>query len=211
MRFVQNLESRALLTAVLGEDGTLTVTGTAGNDSIGVYVNREGKVAVAESIIPARPEDGSKPDRPVPTISTFDAALVKAIVVNAGDGNDFVGIADRGRRAVKVGATLNGEAGNDKLSGSKLADVINGGDGNDWIRGGEGDDALSGGAGNDRILSFDRGGKDTVDGGDNDAVSETNKGDTAVVDANDIVSNVEVSRTGPVRPHGGGHGPGRRR
>jgi Ca2+-binding RTX toxin-like protein len=202
MRYVQTLETRSLLSAVLTDAGVLTVTGTAGNDSIGVYINRDGKVAVAESLIPVRPADRTKPERPVPTITTFDADAVKSIVINAGDGGDFVGIADRGKRAVKVGATLNGEAGNDKLSGSKNADTINGGVGNDWIVGGAGDDVLNGGAGNDRILSFDRTGKDTVDGGDNDAVSDTNKGDTAVVDATDVVSNVESSRTGPLRGHG---------
>lgn len=222
MRFVQQLEKRALLSAVLGSDGTLTITGTTGNDSISVGLNREGKLAVAEAVIPPRPEDGTKPERPTPTITTFDAAAVKAIVVNAGDGNDFVGFAGRGKRAVKVGATVDGGAGNDRLVGTRSADSIsgnagndlieglagndtlNGNDGNDWLVGGEGDDVIGGGAGNDRILSFDRTGKDTIDGGANDAVGDDNKGDTAVADTTDVVTNVEVVRNRPVRPAGPG-------
>ena len=51
--------------------------------------------------------------------------------------------------------TLNGEAGDDVLTGSERADEL---------RGGEGADRLSGGAGDD--ILHDEGGDDALDGGD---------------------------------------------
>lgn len=59
--------------------------------------------------------------------------------------------------------TLNGEAGNDTIVGTSLADVLNGGAGNDSITGGPGHDTLTGGDGNDRLLGQQ--GDDFIDAG----------------------------------------------
>ena len=181
--FIDSLERRSLLSAALAE-GVLTVTGTAGNDMIHVGLNRAGTIVVSEAVQPARPTTrGERPERPTPTITKFTAADVTSIVINAGAGNDLVSVGRTAKRgATQLGATINGDAGNDRLTGGPGNDTINGGDGNDYL--------FAGG-----------GGIDKLDGGANDAVSRRNRGDVAVADASDIVSNVEVTRaprTGPV-------------
>jgi hypothetical protein len=47
--------------------------------------------------------------------------------------------------------TINGNGGNDTITGTDFADTINGGDGNDTLTGGVGNDSLNGGLGGDTI------------------------------------------------------------
>jgi Ca2+-binding RTX toxin-like protein len=85
-------------------------------------------------------------------------------------------------------ATLNGTAGNDRLTGTAGADRIYGVNGNDTLSGGAGNDTISGGDGNDNI----RGGTgiDLVYGGaGNDAftfslgeISKTDTGGDTIMD-----------------------------
>ena len=60
-------------------------------------------------------------------------------------------------------ATINGGAGNDKLSGSPVDDVINGLGGNDQLTDDFGNDKLDGGTGNDILIG--NSGDDTLIGG----------------------------------------------
>ena len=158
------LESRQLFAVGLSPGGTLSVTGTAGNDMIyfdqvldaGVW-----KVAVHDNGV----------------VTPFALGAVNSIVVQTYDGNDGVGAyAGLGKPM-----TVFGGAGNDNLSGAEADDVLYGGPGNDVLYGsygndalkGEGggdrvygewgDDALSGGIGDDRL--FGGTGNDTLDGG----------------------------------------------
>lgn len=208
----ETLETRALLSAVLAE-GVLTVTGTDGNDMIWVFRDPDNKLVVAETV---RPE--TKPETPpTPTITKFALADVKAIVVNAGDGNDSVAMSHRHPRSVlAIPGKLNGGngndallgglgndallggPGNDRLDGNLGNDTLHGGAGNDWLVGGRGDDKLFGDAGNDKLNGGL--GKDVVDGGDNDPVSSTNPGDVAIVDSLDTVTNVEKTTALPPPP-----------
>jgi Ca2+-binding RTX toxin-like protein len=80
--------------------------------------------------------------------------------------------------------TVNGTDGDDRLSGSVLADsmngqdgndVLRGGDGNDDIRGDDGDDALFGDGGNDAL--FGESGHDTLEGGAGDDELEGGRGE----------------------------------
>jgi Ca2+-binding RTX toxin-like protein len=66
--------------------------------------------------------------------------------------------------ATTIGVNLDGEAGNDLLTGGSGADTLTGGDGNDTINGGTGNDVLDAGAGND-ILNTSLG-NDTLTTGD---------------------------------------------
>src|SRR5919199_53791 len=66
--------------------------------------------------------------------------------------------------ATAYAATIQGGPGNERLRGTRAADVIDGNAGNDRIFGLAGDDRLVGGPGNDRI--FGAGGDDTLGGGD---------------------------------------------
>jgi Ca2+-binding RTX toxin-like protein len=63
-------------------------------------------------------------------------------------GNDRFSVSETQSTAVNV---INGNTGNDRLTGGLLGDTINGGTGNDWVFGGAGNDILSGNEGNDHI------------------------------------------------------------
>jgi Ca2+-binding RTX toxin-like protein len=162
------------------------------------------------------PKGGGSDDNGAGT-TEFVLADVDSIVINAGAGNDQVTLRGRRKALLDLPATINGGDGNDHLRGGAADDVINGdagndkiegnggdddlfgGDGRDMITGGLGDDLLSGGNGNDVLNSADRDGTDTVDGGAHDA-TPTGKddqpiGDRAAVDANDVVTNVERTKT----------------
>ncbi|HEV7605965.1 MAG TPA: putative Ig domain-containing protein [Steroidobacteraceae bacterium] len=65
--------------------------------------------------------------------------------LSGGAGNDAL------NGFVSNGATLNGDAGDDRLFDGSSADVLNGGDGDDYISSTGGSDVISGGAGNDVI------------------------------------------------------------
>jgi hypothetical protein len=51
------------------------------------------------------------------------------------------------------GKTINGNGGNDTITGTRFDDTINGGDGNDTLTGGVGNDVLSGGNGMDTLTA----------------------------------------------------------
>lgn len=85
-------------------------------------------------------------------------------VANGGDGNDTIDASyiPLVNGPCPISVTLNGDAGNDLIIGSRYADTISGGMGNDTIYGGAGNDVITdggnygeiyGGGGNDRISS----------------------------------------------------------
>ena len=96
-----------------------------------------------------------------------------------GDGNDLVlanGCVQHGCSAdhyIALSSTLEGDAGDDVVTGGDAGDVIRGGPGHDTLTGLAGDDRIDGGDGDDRIDGGDGddvlrggGGDDTLDGGD---------------------------------------------
>jgi Ca2+-binding RTX toxin-like protein len=226
MTFIEGLEHRTLLSANLA-GGVLTVTGTGGNDNIMIRMGRDettgAKVLIVSEVV--RPAEdatttGGTGTEPTPTVTTFDPAAVTSIVVNAGAGDDRVWLKGNRKNPFTAAATLNGEAGDDRLSGGGGNDVLNGGDGNDRLDGGDGDDAINGGAGDDRINGGR--GADTIDGGDNTALTNADgtanrrAGDSAITDPTDAVTNVEVVHLTKAKggsssqgaAHGKGHGKG---
>jgi hypothetical protein len=164
------------VTAVMGGDGTLTVTGTPGNDSIvmtldgvGIRVTNNGTVV------------GGSPFQ-----------RVKKIAVNAGEGNDLVYLTDLNVPAVLNGGggsdTLRAGSGNDYANGNVGADVVEGYLGNDTLLGGPGDDLIIGGPGldhlygqdgNDTVQAADGLGDAMVDGGNGSDVIRKDRTDTA--------------------------------
>ena len=174
------LEARRLLSAALGADGTLLVTGTAESDSILIERNPPNVPGPATLDVTM---NGA-------LLGKFALADVAGIRVMAGDGDDSVRV-DESNGLVPVGLHAFGEGGSDTLVGGLVGDVLDGGagddvlfgnDGNDTLVGGDdadqlaggfGDDALDGGLGDDllygetgadRLLGGD--GVDTLDGGD---------------------------------------------
>jgi hypothetical protein len=86
---------------------------------------------------------------------TVTTGTTGSFIANLGAGNDTftaAAIATAGNGTVNV----NGEAGDDLLTGGVNADTLRGGDGNDTLTGGRGADILDGGAGSD-IYSFSAG------------------------------------------------------
>lgn len=156
----QPLESRQLLSAAVA-DGVLTVTGTAKNDRITVFLSRDGET------ITVKEQSGNRFRKKATTSTEFAAADVTSIVVNAGAGNDSVTLSGGARKTpFAVDAVINGEAGDDNLTGAAGNDTLNGGDGDDNLYGNKGTDLLSGGAGDDLLV----GGADidTLNGDDGD-------------------------------------------
>lgn len=76
--------------------------------------------------------------------------------VKGGIGDDVISLSNIN---AGTGLFINGNGGNDNISGAAVATVINGGGGNDGITGGAGNDSITGGAGDDNLVGA--GGIDT--------------------------------------------------
>jgi hypothetical protein len=102
------------------------------------------------------------------------ANTVTATSVYGGLGDDVI------TGSLTIASTLNGNDGNDVLTGGTAADTISGGIGNDSIVGGAGADSLVGGAGNDTFVGGT--GVDTMTGGTGkDTYSVDASGDKVIV------------------------------
>jgi len=80
------------------------------------------------------------------TILPIDTGFTAAIEVEGGSGNDTVNAA-----AIASGLLVNGDAGNDTITGGSGNDTLNGGDDDDLLSGGGGNDTINGGTGTDTI------------------------------------------------------------
>jgi len=134
----ERLEERTVpaSTAALSA-GTLTVTGTAGDDLLHIVSDGTN----------LRVLDGNT------EVGRFASASVTALVVNAGAGNDTVRIGD----TVLQQATLNGQAGGDKLVAGGGPTALFGGRGKDTLAGGIVGNSFDGGAGADKLLKVQPG------------------------------------------------------
>jgi hypothetical protein len=126
--------------------------------------------------------------------------LRELLLVNAGDGNDTVGVdwpAAQDPSLVSSGALLFGGDGDDTVTGGELADDLRGGAGDDRLDGSAGNDEVSGDAGRDRLA-----------GGADDDVLESRDGeqdvddcgagtDRVLADASDTVTGCEIDGATP--------------
>jgi len=128
-------------------EGTLTVNGTPGDDTIRLYVAPV--TPGGPKVVRVRVNDYYR---------GFPAAQVAKVVVQAGAGSDTVDAA-----TLSVPAAIFGGDGRDFLAGGSASDRIEGGNGRDVLSGNGGNDTLRGGADAD-ILSGDAG-NDLMDGG----------------------------------------------
>jgi Ca2+-binding RTX toxin-like protein len=177
---IERLEDRTVPTGITGsvQNGILTITGTAGDDTIIVRsfnktVTVDGTTIEAEAgRVVINAGAGNDVIRLDSQNFARSVALRAPATVNCGDGNDLV-------HGTNVGDIVLGQNGNDSLFGGSGRDYFNGGDGLDVIDGGGGDDLLSGGLGNDSVTGgigndtmYGDAGSDTIDGGaGNDNVS----------------------------------------
>ena len=130
---VECLEGRDCPAAVNFFNGVLTVTGTAGDDSI--VVTQSGNTIVAEGL-------------------NYTATVVNRIVISGLAGNDVI------RNLTAKPSTIYGGVGNDTIVGGTAADALFGGEGMDTINGRAGIDRVIGGADTDTLI--DRIGGDTL-------------------------------------------------
>src|SRR5690349_18943799 len=103
-------------------------------------------------------------DRIDPAPFFVDIGGTEKLVLNAGAGNDV--IMATGNLAPLIAVTIDGGAGDDRISGTNGNDTLFGGDGNDFIDGQQGADSAFMGAGDD-VFQWDPGdGSDLVEGQD---------------------------------------------
>jgi Ca2+-binding RTX toxin-like protein len=150
---MEKLEERRLLaatpavvTATLGADGTLVVTGTRRADDIGARLAASGSDQLSVSSHEV-------------SIATFPLASVTAIRISGGGGNDLLTFVP----GLTIPVTIFGDAGNDKIFGGGGDDSLNGGPGKDTLTGDAGNDVLRGDNGNDSLSGNT--GDDNLDGG----------------------------------------------
>ncbi len=101
-------------------------------------------------------------DSATPGDQTVAADGTFTVVVNGGDGNDSLTVLAKSTEI--AGATLNGEGGDDLLTGADTSDTLNGGAGNDRLVGAKGVDAMNGGDGNDTLVWNNGDGSDRMIG-----------------------------------------------
>ena len=103
---------------------------------------------------------------------TVPADGTRTVIVNGGDGSDSVTVIARAAELASSG--LNGDGGDDVLTGPDSNDTLTGGDGNDRLVAGKGDDAMNGGAGNDTLVWNQGDGSDRATGDAGNDGSEVN-------------------------------------
>ncbi|HEY2783672.1 MAG TPA: calcium-binding protein, partial [Fimbriiglobus sp.] len=140
-------------------DGTDLNEGGDGNDTVVVNGGNGAETFTATA-------NGTRVrfDRIDPAPFSLDIGTTENLSVNMNGGDDtFTG---GNGLASLISLTVDGGAGNDRITGGDGNDVLNGGDGNDTIVGGRGNDVLIGGAGNDTFVWNPGDGSDTVEGQD---------------------------------------------
>jgi Ca2+-binding RTX toxin-like protein len=115
---------------------------------------------------------GSDWDSATPGDQTVPADGTFTVVLNGGDGNDALTVLAKTTEIAS--ATLNGEGGDDVLTGADTSDGLNGGDGNDTLVGGKGTDDVHGGAGNDTLVWNNGDGSDRLNGDAGNDLAEVN-------------------------------------
>src|SRR5215471_7894345 len=103
-------------------------------------------------------------DRTDPAPFSLDIGTTENLVINANGGDDVI-TAGNGLAGL-IQLTLDGGAGNDRITGGDGNDLLIGGDGNDIVDGGRGSDVAQLGAGDDTFVWNPGDGSDVVDGGD---------------------------------------------
>jgi Ca2+-binding RTX toxin-like protein len=165
---LEAIEQRRMMSVALA-NGTLTITGTAGNDNISV-----------------EPYNGQLRVNDNGRITNFNLSAVTQILASLGDGNDKYTSAWYTAKP----QTVSGGNGNDTVAGGYSNDQLFGNEGNDVIRGHEGADLISGGNGYDEVTysGMQRSISVTLDNVANDGA---NAGYFTSVEFDNVLSDVE--------------------
>jgi Ca2+-binding RTX toxin-like protein len=101
---------------------------------------------------------------PSAAVTIRNADAIDILEINGLGGNDTINASKLPANVMQL--TIDGDAGNDKITGSRGNDELDGGDGNDVVAGSRGNDSVDLGTGNDQFAWSRGDGKDTVNGGD---------------------------------------------
>ncbi|MFO0956093.1 MAG: calcium-binding protein [Isosphaeraceae bacterium] len=154
-----------------GQADTIVVSGTNGNDTIGILGSG---TSVAVIGLPA-----------VVNITNAEGAN-DSLAINALGGNDGVTATTLPAGVVKL--TVDGGTGNDTILGSQGADTLLGGDGDDFVLGDNGNDTAFLGAGNDTFQWDPGDGSDIVEG--------QGGTDTMLFNGANVGENIDISANG---------------
>jgi hypothetical protein len=170
--------------------GTLFVAGSP--DEINNFTLSQSGSTVTIEDTTVRLNAGSGCSQLTPNRVSCPAGSFYFLFVRAGDANDIV------TNTTSRGADLDGESGNDQVTGGSGDDELDGGTGNDILSGGGGNDELNGEAGSDSMSGGD--GFDHVTYGWTSAAITANldgqAGDGAVGENDTIGTDVEGIRGG---------------
>jgi Ca2+-binding RTX toxin-like protein len=122
-------------------------------------------------------------DRVSPAPFTLDIGSTENLVLNANGGDDVITAGNGLANLIKL--TIDGGAGNDRITGGDGNDTLLGGDGDDVIIGGRGNDVAQLGSGNDSFIWNPGDGSDVVDGQDGT--------DTLVFNGSNVAENISIS------------------
>jgi Ca2+-binding RTX toxin-like protein len=150
-----------------GTTATLNLDGANDTETVSVSGGLLVHTATGGSLNSTSDWDSATPgDQTVPADGTF------TIVINGGDGNDSLTVLAKTTEIAS--ATLNGEPGDDVLTGADTNDALSGGDGNDRLVGAKGTDLMVGGAGNDTLVWNNGDGSDRMNGEAGNDTTEVN-------------------------------------
>jgi Ca2+-binding RTX toxin-like protein len=133
------------------QGGTLQITGDKASDKVALFPSDPTQVIVDVG------EDGTAD-------FTFDPAMIAAVNISAGGGDDEVRISN-GNALTGKPITVDGGAGDDTLIGGNGAETFIGGPGADFVDGNIGADTAQLGGGDDRFEWDPGDGSDAIDGG----------------------------------------------
>jgi Ca2+-binding RTX toxin-like protein len=164
---VDHADAAVSSASINGTTATLNLDGANDTETVSVSSGLLVHAATGGGLNSTSDWDSATPgDQTVPADGTF------TVVINGGDGNDSLTILAKSTEIVS--ATLNGEAGDDALTGADTNDALNGGDGNDRLVGAKGTDLMVGGAGNDTMVWNNGDGSDRINGEAGNDTTEVN-------------------------------------
>jgi Ca2+-binding RTX toxin-like protein len=126
---------------------------------------------------------------------TVPADGTRTVIVNGGGGNDSITVVAKTTELASSG--LNGDGGDDVLTGPDSNDTLTGGEGDDRLVAGKGDDSMRGGGGNDTLVWNQGDGSDVANGDAGNDGSEVNGAPTLgdVFTLDPVKGGVELRRT----------------
>jgi Ca2+-binding RTX toxin-like protein len=175
---------------LFSNEGNDTVNGGAGSDRLILdtlleqqlnqkFLSADRIAATGNLVSESRLLDGS-------LVVRTEATGIESLVVFGSSQDDEIDLSRLSKIALQsLGiSTVSafGQAGNDIIRGSGIADLLLGNEGDDEIFGNAGDDNIEGNAGNDRL--FGASGNDFIDGGDGNDLLRGGNGDDILLGGN---------------------------